>query len=490
MLEARSLVKRYPGVVALDHVSFQLKPGEIVGLIGENGAGKSTLIKILAGLVHADSGEVLLDGVGVQISNPRVATELGIGIIHQELNNLDNIDIAGNVFLGREPRKMGLLDRRAMIESSVGLLERVGLNASPSTRVSELSIAEQQLVEIAKALSVNAKYLIMDEPTSSLTLTETATLLKITKELASQGVGIIYVSHRLDEVVEIADRVVALRDGQNAGDLAKADINHANMIRLMVGRDISGESYGRDISAPNRVEVRGLRTTRYPQHEVSFDIREGEILGMAGLVGAGRSEVARAMFGVDPRAAGSVSLCGESVPENPGGAVRAGLLLAPEDRRGQGLVTEMSIAENIPLPALERYSSAGLVQNSKCHEVSVAMRERLGIKAPTVNSVVKGLSGGNQQKVVLAKWLSLNPKCLILDEPTRGIDVGARAEIYDLMRSLTDQGVSILMISSDMEEILKMSDRIAVMCEGRLTGILTHSEATQERVMQLAVGHG
>jgi len=489
MLEARHLVKRYPGVVALDDVSFSLAPGEIVGLIGENGAGKSTLIKVLAGLIHADEGEVAIDGAVVHINSPRDATALGIGIIHQELNNLDNIDIAGNVFLGREPRKMGLMDRATMHVQASELIKRVGLDVDAGTRVSNLSIAQQQLVEIAKALSLHAKYVIMDEPTSSLTLTETETLIQLTKGLAKEGVGVVYVSHRLDEVVALADRVVALRDGKNAGDLAKADINHSNMIRLMVGRDISGESYGRDVKADVALSVKGLRTDRYPEHEVSFEVLKGEILGFAGLVGAGRSEVARAIFGVDRRRGGEVILNNESVPNNPGSAVEHGLFLAPEDRRKQGLITDLSVLENITMPALPLYAVAGLLVSGKERQVSEDMKAKLGIKAPTVDSLVRGLSGGNQQKVVLGKWLSLGPKCLILDEPTRGIDVGARAEIYDLMRALTDQGVAILMISSDMEEILKMSDRVAVMSEGRLTGILGHAEASQEAIMHLAVGH-
>lgn len=491
MLEARGLVKRYPGVTALDHVDFAVAPGEVVALIGENGAGKSTMIKVLGGLVRPDEGQVLVDGNAVSFQSTADATRLGIGLIHQELNNLDNLDVAANVFLGREPRKMKFLIDRAEMERLTAIqLERLGLDVRPNTPLKDLSIAQQQMVEIAKALSLNARILIMDEPTSSLTLKETQRLLEVTAELREQGVGIVYVSHRLNEVVAIADRVVGMRDGKNAGGLEKSQITTANMVRLMVGRDIQRpELRPREERAPKLI-VEGLRTTRYPEKEVSFEVGAGEIVALAGLVGAGRSEVVRAIYGVDRRVAGRVSLDGNDVPANsPKKSIDAGLYLAPEDRRATGVLTTMSVRENITLPALKRYAPSGLIQHASECAISEEMKTRLRIKTPTVETAVRGLSGGNQQKVVLGKWLSLNPQCLIFDEPTRGIDVGARSEIYDLMRSLANEGVAILMISSDMEEVLAMGDRVVVMHEGAVTGALDGREANEEKIMSLAVGH-
>lgn len=490
MLEARGITKRYPGVTALSEVNFSINPGEVVALIGENGAGKSTMIKVFAGLVQPDAGEVLFDGKPVHLNNVADATKLGIGVIHQELSNLNNIDVAGNVFLGREPRKFGfLLDNREMERRTRGYLATLGLNVPPDAPLRQLSVAQQQMVEIAKALSLEAKVLIMDEPTSSLTAAETETLLGVVKDLRSKGVGIIYVSHRLDEVIEIADRAIAFRDGKNAGSLTKEEITTENMVRLMVGRDIQRELGRPYVEREPRVVISDLRTKRYPQHSISFSVGKGEIVGMAGLVGAGRSEVAQCMFGVEPRLSGTVTIDGKEIHAgSPMTAIKAGLFLAPEDRRHEGVITSMSIRENITLPNLGGYSSLGLISRAKENKVAEEMRTRLRVKTPTVELKVSGLSGGNQQKVVLAKWLSLKPKCLIFDEPTRGIDVGARSEIYELMRGLAESGVSILMISSDMEEILGMSDRVVVMHEGKLSGILPHGAATEEAIMHLAVG--
>ena len=491
MLAARGLVKTYPGVVALGGVDFSVGPGEVVALLGENGAGKSTLIKTLGGLQRPDEGEILIDGKPVRVANAAEATRLGIGVIHQELNNLDNLDVAGNVFLGREPSRLGIIDRRRMADLTRKYLQPLGMDLDPSMPLVSLSIAQQQMVEIAKALSLDAKYLVMDEPTSSLTAGETARLLKVIAELRGQGVGIVYVSHRLDEVKVCADRAVVFRDGQNAGELAKAELTTENMVRLMVGRDVARE-VGRPFEAREpRLVVRGLRTKRFPQYAVDFEVGRGEIVGVSGLVGAGRTEVAQSIFGVHDRIAGSVTIDGEEVRHgSPKEAIRRGLFLAPEDRRHEGVLTTMTVRENITMPAMERYSSGGIISRPKENAVSRDMKERLRIKAPTVESVVRGLSGGNQQKVVLAKWLSLDPKVLIFDEPTRGIDIGARAEIYALMRGLAEAGTAILMISSDMEEVLGLSDRIAVMKEGRLTGILRRDEATEESVMRLAVANG
>ncbi|RYG25360.1 sugar ABC transporter ATP-binding protein [bacterium] len=488
MLEARGIVKRYPGVTALGGVDFSVGPGEVVALLGENGAGKSTMIKTLGGLQQPDEGEIVVDGQAVRIANAAHATKLGIGVIHQELNNLDNLDIAGNVFLGREPSKLGLIDRKRMVKDTRQYLSTLGLNVDPTTPLRQLSIAQQQMVEIAKALSLDAKYLIMDEPTSSLTAGETAKLLEVVADLRGRGVGIVYVSHRLDEVKICADRAVVFRDGNNAGGLSKEELTTENMVRLMVGRDVAREVGRPYVVREPRLVVEGLRTKRYPEYEISFTVGKGEIVGVAGLVGAGRTEVAQSIFGVHDRVAGTVTIDGEVVRSGSAKeAIQRGLFLAPEDRRHEGVLTTMTIRENITLPAMERYSSVGLIDRKRETTVSLDMRERLRIKAPTVESVVRGLSGGNQQKVVLAKWLSLEPKVIIFDEPTRGIDVGARSEIYALMRGLAEAGTAILMISSDMEEVLGLSDRIVVMREGRLTGTLTRDEASEEAVMQLAV---
>ena len=488
MLQARGLVKRYPGVTALGGVDFSVGPGEVVALLGENGAGKSTLIKTLGGLQQPDEGEILLDGQPVRIANAAAATKLGVGLIHQELNNLDNLDVAGNVFLGREPSRFGLLDRRAMEAGTREILRPLGLDVEPSAPLRGLSIAQQQMVEIAKALSLNAKYLVMDEPTSSLTAGETARLLQVVAELRAKGVGIVYVSHRLDEVKVCADRAVVFRDGKNAGGLAKEELTTENMVRLMVGRDVAREVGRPYVAREPRLVVRGLRTERFPEYAIDFEVGKGEIVGVSGLVGAGRTEVAQSIFGVHARVAGTVTIDGAEVRSgSPREAIRRGLYLAPEDRRHEGVLTSMTVRENITMPAMERYSSVGLIQRPKENLVANDMRERLRIKSPTVESEVRGLSGGNQQKVVLAKWLSLEPRVLIFDEPTRGIDIGARAEIYALMRGLAEAGTAILMISSDMEEVLGLSDRVVVMREGRMTGVLTRDEATEESVMRLAV---
>lgn len=492
MLEARGLVKRYPGVTALDRVDLSVHSGEVVALIGENGAGKSTLIKIVGGLVHPDEGELLVEGKPVKLAKSSDATRLGIGVIHQELCNLDNLDVASNVFLGREPRKMGILiDSAEMERRTREYLLPLGLDIDPRTPLGTLSIAHQQLVEIAKALSLEARVLVMDEPTSSLTAGETARLLKVIDDLRSRGVGIVYVSHRLDEVKAIADRVVGLRDGKNAGALTREEITTENMVRLMVGRDLDRVAVRDETAYEPRLIVEGLRTVRYPDHEVSFTVGSGEIVGLAGLVGAGRTEIAQALFGVQDRLAGTVTLDGALVKKNsPRESIERGLYLAPEDRRHEGLITSMCVRENVTLPAVPLYASFGFVQRSKETAVAEDMRQKLHLKAPSVESEVRGLSGGNQQKVVLAKWLSLSPKCLIFDEPTRGIDVGARSEIYALMRGLADEGVAILMISSDMEEVLGVSDRVVVMHEGAVSGVLPRSKATEEEVMRLAVGRG
>jgi ribose transport system ATP-binding protein len=489
MLKATGITKRYPGVTALEDVAFSIEPGEVVGLIGENGAGKSTLIKTLGGLTSPDEGSIAIDGKEVRIHSAAEATRLGIAVIHQELNDLDNLDVAGNVLLGREPTRYGLIDKPTLRRRAIEALGRLGLDHLVDAPQSSLSIGQRQLVEIAKSLSLNARLLIMDEPTSSLTAGETETLLAVVRDLRAQNVAVVYVSHRLNEVKALADRVVGLRDGRNAGDLAREEITTDAMVRLMVGRDVVRPPAREFTPGEPRLVVENLRTPRFPQHEVSFEIRAGEIVGMAGLVGAGRTEVARAACGMDARRGGTVQVDGKAV-RTVQEAIATGLFLAPEDRRKEGLLTTMSVVDNTTLPSLPWYARFGLVQKKAEVNVAETMREHLRIKTPNVEAEVRGLSGGNQQKVVLAKWLAMAPKCLVFDEPTRGIDVGARAEIYTRMRDLADTGVAILMISSDMEEILAMSDRVLVMHEGRLAGELSRAAANEESIMAMAVGRG
>jgi ribose transport system ATP-binding protein len=492
LLEMRGIGKRFPGVVALDDVSLNVAAGEVVALCGENGAGKSTLMKILGGVYQPDDGQILVDGQAVRINNVTDAMKLGIAFIHQELNVLDNLDVAANVFLGREPLipGLGLINRKKIHADTEPYIKRLGLNISTYTRLDKLSIAQQQMVEIAKALSLKARVIIMDEPTSSLTLTETERLLELVCELSEQGVSVIYISHRLGEIEHCADRVVVLRDGKNAGQLSKDEISHDRIVSLMVGRDIKSFYVQSNAQRmPGYFKVRNVCSSRYPAKPVSFDAARGEILGFAGLVGAGRSEIAKAIVGLDGKCEGEVTLGAQKVTVgNPHHAIEHGIYLVPEDRRGEGLITGMSVRENVSLPSLSRFASLFLINRHRERKVADEQIQSLKIKTPDAESKVVNLSGGNQQKVVLGKWLSMDPKVMILDEPTRGIDVGAKAEIYRLMRALAEQGTVILMISSDMEEVLNVSDRIAVMHEGRITGILERADCNEKNIMQLAVG--
>jgi ribose transport system ATP-binding protein len=492
LLEMRGISKGFPGVVALDNVSLKVRRGEVVALCGENGAGKSTLMKILGGVYVPDSGEIFVDGKPVSLNNVTDAMKLGIAFIHQELNVLDNLDVAANVFLGREPllRPFYLINSKKIYADTEPYLKRLGLNISSRTRLDQLSIAQQQMVEIAKALSLNARIIIMDEPTSSLTLTETECLLKLVCELSEQGVSVIYISHRLGEIEHCADRVVVLRDGKNAGELSDADARHDNIVGLMVGREIKSFYVASQATqSPAFLKVRNLRSSRYPSRQVSFDAGRGEILGFAGLVGAGRSEIAKSIVGLDPAGEGEIELGSEKIPiRSSRAAIDRGIYLVPEDRRGEGLVTQMSVRENVTLPSLKRFAPFNLIRRDRERKVANEQIESLKIKTPGCETFVLNLSGGNQQKVVLGKWLSMEPKVMIMDEPTRGIDVGAKAEIYKLMRGLAERGTVILMISSDMEEILNMSDRVAVMHEGEIAGVLERADCNEGNIMQLAVG--
>ncbi|MGJ4994240.1 sugar ABC transporter ATP-binding protein [Bradyrhizobium sp. HKCCYLS3077] len=493
-LELINIGKTYPGVVALDHVSLSVAPGEVIALLGENGAGKSTLMRVLGGVVAPSSGTIRIDGVDRTSYTVTDAIASGIAFVHQELNLFDNLDVAGNVFIGREPVFGGplrLIDRATLRAKVRPLIERLAADFAPDTPLAELSLAQRQLVEIIKALSLNARCVIMDEPTSSLTLSETERLMQVIAGLKADGVSVIFITHRLNEVVQCADRAVVLRDGRTVGTLTRGELNPAAMIRLMIGRDLRS-LYVPPAAPPGAtvLDVVNAVTSTYPRQAVSLQLRRGEILGLAGLVGSGRTELARAIFGVEPLLAGGISLDGEPVRiSTPRAAIDRGIYLIPEDRKGCGLLLDFPIAENISLPDLASYASLGLVDRSRETDNADRQRERLKIRAPDVRMQVGTLSGGNQQKVVLAKWLSMRPKVLIFDEPTRGIDVGAKQEIYDMLRRLADAGVAILMISSDMEEVVGVSDRIAVMHEGRISGFLARSAFSEHNVLQLAVGH-
>ncbi|MCA9083138.1 MAG: sugar ABC transporter ATP-binding protein [Planctomycetaceae bacterium] len=491
-LEVRNICKSFPGVRALHNVSLRVYSGEVLSVVGENGAGKSTLMKILAGVQSQDSGEILIDDQPVQFRGVGDALDSGVALIHQELNLADNLEAGANIFLGREPLRHGLIDEDRINQQSEQFLRSVGLRMSPRTLVRDLTIGQQQLVEIAKALSINARVLIMDEPTSSLSAGESERLFEVIRDLRSRGVSIVYISHRLAEVQDLSDRVTVLRDGENAGDLVRSEVNHDSLVRHMVGRDIS-RFYSRTPHEPGQVAIRveNLVTSAWPEHRLSFEVCAGEIVGVAGLVGAGRTEMLRTLFGVDRPLAGTIRVRGQIVPlASPLDAINAGIALVPEDRKQQGLILEHAIRHNIGLAGLRRYAKAGAFVNFLREKTDTdEMIGRLRVKTPDDLQIVQNLSGGNQQKVVLGKWLALKPDVLLLDEPTRGIDVGAKQEIYQLMDELAGQGMAILFVSSEMEEVIGMSDRAIVMHEGRLTGELRRDELSEEAVMKLATGN-
>lgn len=493
LLVARGITKRFPGVVALRDVNLHVDRGEVLSVIGENGAGKSTLMKILAGVHQPDAGEIVLDAQPVAMTSPRHATDLGIALIHQELNLLSNLSVGANIFLGREPQRGGWIDHRRIVAASEKILAQVGVTFSPKTRVHRLSMGHRQLVEIAKALSAEARVLIMDEPTSSLSASEAEVLFRVISNLRSKGGSIIYVSHRLREVEALSDRVVVLRDGENAGELARDEITHDAMVRRMVGRDVS-QFYIRTSHpvGPTVLTVKDLISPAWPAHPLTFDLRVGEIVGVAGLVGAGRTELLRILFGIDQALGGHVEVAGKRIAlKGPRDAIAAGLALVPEDRKQQGLVLAMAVRYNLTLAGLWRHRWAGGWLNRRQEaEDTARMIETLTIKTPTDAQPVRLLSGGNQQKVVLGKWLSLRPRILLMDEPTRGIDIGAKQEIYRMMETLAREGIAILFVSSELEEILGMSDRVLVMHEGRITGELDREAMSEEAIMHLAIGSG
>jgi ribose transport system ATP-binding protein len=497
LLTMSAISKRFPGVMALENVSLSLGSGEVLALMGENGAGKSTLMKILGGAHEPDSGQIQIDGQTVVVGSVRDAKRLGIALIHQELMLARNLDIAANIFLGSELEPRGLLRRLRRAEMSAAakrLLARVGLNLPPETPVSTLTAGQMQMVEIAKALALNARIIVMDEPTSSLTAGESAHLFRIIGQLKSEQIGIIYISHRMEEVLMLADRITVLRDGRYVGDLLRAEASHDKIVALMVGRELKNEYFPPKTpraaadSADSVLVVSGLLVPGAGT-AASFSAERGEILGFAGLVGSGRTELMQTIFGVTPALGGQMQLDGQPFsPQSPRQAIDRGVFLAPEDRKRHGLVLPMTVAENTSLPAVSSYARFGWLDRKTERRIAAAEVARLRTRAHSILQRVVNLSGGNQQKVVLGKWLAMSPRVLILDEPTRGIDVGAKAEIYRHMAALAEQGVTILMVSSDMEEVLGMSDRIVVMHERQIKGSLPRAQASQERIASLMTG--
>ncbi len=488
LVRMEGIQKYFPGVHALNNCSFELRKGEVHALVGENGAGKSTLMKVLTGLYQKDGGTIWYKGRELDISSPREAQRLGLGIIHQELNMLPHLTVAENIYIGREYKKGPFIDIKRTNNEARRLLESLNINIDPEIRIQDLTVAKQQMIEIAKALSFKSEVLVMDEPTAALTDSEIDSLFKFIAQLKAQGVGIVYISHRLEELKKITDRITVMRDGQYVNTVKTQEVGIPEIIQMMVGRVIYEEPKSHSMvpeDAPVSLEVRNINSTQVKN--VSFQLKKGEILGISGLMGAGRTETARLIFGADPMTSGEIYIDGKPVDiKAPYDAVNNGIGYLSEDRKRFGLALGLSVSENAVLSSLEKFSQIGLVKDREVDEVTGDYIEKINIKTPSAAQLVKNLSGGNQQKVVLAKWLIKNCSILIFDEPTRGIDVGAKSEIYKLMNDLVHEGKSIIMISSEMPELLRMSDRVAVMCEGRMTGVLDISEATQEKIMTLA----
>jgi ribose transport system ATP-binding protein len=489
VLEMRGIVKRFPGVVALDGVNFSVEAGEVHLLLGENGAGKSTLVKILAGVHRMDAGEIRIDGRPVDIASPLAARRLGIAMIHQETNLVPGLTVAENVFLGREPVRFGLVDRKRMEAETAEWLAQLHGEVRPDALVRNLPVAKQQLVEIAKALALDARILVLDEPTAPLSRRETDDLFAIIRRLAAAGTAIVYITHRLEEGRAIGHRVTVLRDGGVAGTGALAELNDAAIVALMVGREMTGMFP--DLPRPDGpVRLRVSQLERAGAFgPVSFEVRGGEILGVAGLVGSGRTEMARCLAGADRATGGTVEVDGAQVRlDSPRAARQAGICLLPEDRKAQGLVLGLPVLHNVSLASLEQVSRFGFLDLARERARVSALTDRLRVRTPSLDRPVRILSGGNQQKVVLAKWLAVGPKVILFDEPTRGVDVGARFEVYTLMCELAAQGVAVVMISSDLAEVLGMSHRVAVMHRGRIAAVLPRAEASPEQVMHYAMG--
>jgi len=495
-LSAKGLVRRFPGVLALGGVDLDAGPGEVVALVGENGAGKSTLLKCLAGLEQPDEGSMTYEGGAWAPRSTADAASGGVALVHQELCLAENLSAAENIGLGREPRRgwMPLVDRDVLRERAAHALERVGATFGPDVKVETLAAGQRQLVEIAKGIDQDARVLILDEPTSSLTSRETARLFELVHQLRADDITVLYVSHRLTEILELADRAFVLRDGQNAGHLTRDELTREAMVRMMVGRDlappaaraVAGEAAGAPV-----LELKGLVSDAFPAAAVDLQVRPGELVGLAGLVGAGRTELLETVFGLRPPVSGEVRVEGQPKRfKGPRDAAAAGLALVPEDRKLQGLLLEEGVRVNTALATLDRRSRRGLVDRMAEREVAVAQVDRLGVRTSGIEQVVQTLSGGNQQKVVVGRWLAAEPAILLMDEPTRGVDVGAREELYLLLERLAAEGLAVLFASSDMEELLRLADRVVVLHDGQVTGTLDRSVATEEAVMELATGGG
>lgn len=490
VLKLEGIYKSFPGVQAVNDVSLDIFGGQILALVGENGAGKSTLMNIINGVVALDSGTIFLDGKPVQINSPRRALELGITMIHQELALIPELTVGQNIFLGREPRRTGgWMDWGQIYRQAQQEFDRLGIQISARAKVADLSIAERQLVEITKALSYDARLIALDEPTSSLTSRETETLFRLVRTLREEGVALIYISHRLEEVFALADRIAVMRDGNLVAMEDVVEVTPNRLVHLMVGRELAeffpksstqmGEPVLRAVNLHSSQEVRG----------VSFELKRGEIVGMAGLVGSGRTNVARLLFGADPLQQGEIWFEGRRASlRSPRDAIRLGIGLVPEDRKSQGLFLKQSVRYNAAAGLLQRLSHLSFINFRVINQIVRQLVERLRVRTPTLNQQVRNLSGGNQQKVVIARWLALNPKVLILDEPTRGVDIGAKAEIHALMNDLAAQGMAVLMISSELPEVMGVSDRILVMREGRIVAEFNRNQATQDLIMQAATG--
>ena len=494
ILTMKDIDKSFPGVHALDHVNFEVKRGEVHALMGENGAGKSTLMKVLTGIYQKDSGSIVYKGQETEFHNTREAQDAGVVIVHQELNMVGDLTVAQNIFIGREPKKGFSIDDKKMIEDSKKLFQELNIEINPKEKMNNLTVGKQQMCEIAKAISHKAEVIIFDEPSAALTEKEIADLFEIIRDLRKKGLGIVYISHRMDEIKTITDRVTVMRDGGYVGTLITADSTKEDIINMMVGRVIYEDPKEHSMVAPDApvvLKVENLNAGKMVQN-VSFELRKGEILGFSGLMGAGRTETARALFGADPKQSGKISIRGkdgqlrEVTINSPQDAVKYGIGYLSEDRRRYGVVVQKSVNENTTLATMEEFTNGIFINKAKEKKVAEKYVNELATKTPTTDQLVVNLSGGNQQKVVIAKWLTRDSDILIFDEPTRGIDVGAKNEIYKLMSKLAAEGKSIIMISSEMTEVLRMSDRIIIMCEGKVTGCIDISEATQENIMDKA----
>lgn len=488
ILELKHITKLYPGVVALNDVSLEVRRGEILALVGENGAGKSTLIKTCSGAITPTQGEIVINGKSFTGMTPQTSEQNGIGVIYQEFNLVGDLSVAENIFLGRAIRKGMVIDLKAMEKESKKILDSLNIKINPKTLVKTLSVGYQQMVEIAKAVSQNAKLLIMDEPSAPLTSAEVEAMFAIVDKLKAGGVSIIYISHRLDEIFRLADRITILRDGQYVTTLNTDETNKDELVKYMVGRQLTEVYPKRDeICVKDEVIFEAVNVSGNGDKNISFKIHRGEVLGLGGLVGAGRTEFAELMFGMRQKTAGKFIFKGKEIsPKTPRDAIELGIGLVPEDRKKEGALLGMSIRCNINMPIYQRISKGTVINEKKEEEIAQTYRKEISIKTPTLDQLVKNLSGGNQQKVILAKWLAADSELLIFDEPTRGIDIGAKQEIYTLINHLVEQGKTVLMISSEMEELMGMSDRILILAEGNMTGELNKSEFDQERIMQLA----